>query len=118
MLFDFKNIGNTYLLHESVDFRKGVVGLSYTLYENNYRDYACGDIFIFFSKNRKSLKVLYYSASGFELWQKKLSFLNRYKIPLNLAENHILSKLEFEKLLGGYSILERGFIKNKVSRIV
>ena len=118
MLFNLKNLNQIHLIHKSVDFRKGVVGLNYLLYEQNYQEYNIGEIFIFFSRNRKSLKILYYSKTGFELWYKKLSSFNRYKIPQNLESNHILSKVEFKRLLMGFAILESGFKENKSSKII
>ena len=117
MLFNFKNLQKIHLIHQSVDFRKGVIGLNYLLYEHNYTKYNIGDVFIFFSKNKKSLKILYYAKTGFELWYKKLS-RDRYKIPLGLDKNHILSKEELKKLLCGYSILEKGFCEISVSKII
>lgn len=118
MLFNFRNLGQIHLIREPVDFRKGVTGLNYLLYEQGYQEYDIGEIFIFFSKDRKSLKILYYSRTGFELWHKKLSSRNRYKIPLNLEKNFILSKTEFKRLLMGFTILERGFCDNKISKII
>ena len=118
MLFNFTNLAKIHLLHKSVDFRKGLLGLNYILYEEAYQEYKSGEIFIFFSRNRKSLKILYYCSTGFELWHKKLSGFNRYKIPLDLGSNFILSKRDFRRLLSGYSILERGFEENKTSKIV
>lgn len=117
MLFNFKNLEQIHLIHKSVDFRKGVIGLNYLLYEQGYEEYNIGEIFIFFSKNKKSLKILYYSKTGFELWHKKLS-LKRYKIPSDLNSNHILTKSEFKRLLSGYSILEKGFEEILGSRII
>ena len=118
MLFNINNVSKIHLLHKSVDFRKGLLGLNYILYEESYQEYNIGEIFIFFSRNRKSLKILYYDVTGFELWYKKLSGFNRYKIPLDLGSNFILSKRDFMRLLLGYSILERGFEENKTSKIV
>ena len=118
MFLNINNLAKIHLLCKSVDFRKGLMGLNYYLYEEDYQEYNAGELFIFFSRNRKSLKILYYSVTGFELWYKKLSGFNRYKIPLDLGNNFILSKRDFMRLLLGYSILERGFEENKVSRIV
>ena len=118
MLFNFKNLKQIHLIHKSVDFRKGVTGLNYLLYEQDYQEYDIGEVFIFFSKNRKGLKILYYSKTGFELWHKKLSAFNRYKIPVDLEGNHILSRVEFKRLLMGFTILEKGFTENRVSKII
>lgn len=116
MLFNLKNLSQIHLLHQPADFRKGIFGLNYLLYEQGYKEYEIGDSFIFFSKNRKNLKILYYSKTGFELWHKKLS-IRRYGIPSDLSNNHILTKLEFKRLLSGYSILEKGFEEISGSRI-
>jgi transposase len=118
MLFNLKSLNQIHLIHKPVDFRKGITGLNYLLYEQGHQEYNIGEIFIFFSKNRKSLKILYYSKTGFELWHKKLSSFNRYKIPLNLESNHILSKVEFRRLLMGFTILESGFKENRSSKII
>ncbi len=118
MFLNINNLAKIHLLHKSVDFRKGLMGLNYYLYEEDYQEYNAGEIFIFFSRNRKSLKILYYSSTGFELWHKKLSGINRYKIPLDLGRDFILSKREFRRLLSGFSILERGFEKNKALKIL
>jgi transposase len=117
MLFNLKNLTQIHLIHKPVDFRKGVIGLNYLLYEQGYEEYDIGEIFIFFSKNKKSLKILYYSKTGFELWHKKLS-LKRYKIPSDLSNNHILPKSELKRLLSGYLILEKGFEEIINSRII
>ena len=46
MLFNFKNLAQIHLIHKSVDFRKGVVGLNYLLYEQGYEEYNIGEVFI------------------------------------------------------------------------
>lgn len=118
MFFNFKNLTKIHLISKLADFRKGVIGLNYLLYELGYKEYEIGEVFIFFSKNRKSLKILFYSKTGFELWQKKLSSFNRYKIPLNLENNYVINKLEFKKLLLGFTILEKGFEEVKELKIL
>ena len=117
MFLNFKNLQQIYLIHKSVDFRKGVTGLNSLLYEHNYTEYNIGDVFIFFSKNKKSLKILCYSKTGFELWHKKLA-LEKYKIPANLDKNYLLNKTELKQLLSGYSILEKGFSEILPSKII
>ncbi len=112
MLFNINKVTKIHLLHKSVDFRKGLLGLNYILYEESYQEYNVGELFIFFSRNRKSLKILYYSVTGFELWYKKLSGFNRYKIPLDLGRNSILTLRVIVKFcvledLGGIFYLNR-----------
>ena len=58
MLFNLSMLFLITLISKKVDFRKGVVGLNYVLYENNYKKHKIGDVYIFYSRNYKSLKIL------------------------------------------------------------
>ena len=111
MIFNLHSITKIHLLPKPIDFRKGVIGLSYELCKFNIPNSKSGEIFIFYSKNKKSLKILYHDNLGFELWHKKLiNKGEKYKIPNNLANIELLTKCQFTKLLTGYSILEKGFL--------
>ena len=109
MIFNLKSLTKIQLIHHPVDFRKGVIGLSYELYKHNINSHQPGETYIFYSTNKKSLKILHYNKLGFELWHQKLTLLNRYKIPNKLTSNKIITKSQFVKLISGYTILEQGF---------
>lgn len=62
-----------YLAISPVDFRKQAKGLKKWI-QNEFRmDPFCNAYFIFFSRNRKSLKILYFDGQGSCLFWKTLS---------------------------------------------
>lgn len=58
---------------EPVDFRKGIDGLAAVCRQRLKTDPMSGAVFVFGSRNRKSLKILVYDGQGFFLCQKRLS---------------------------------------------
>lgn len=58
---------------EPVDFRKGIDGLAAVCRQRLQTDPMSGAVFVFGSRNRKSIKVLVYDGQGFFLCQKRLS---------------------------------------------
>lgn len=58
---------------EPVDFRKGIDGLVAVCRQRLLADPMSGVVFIFGSRNRKSIKLLAYDGQGFLLCQKRLS---------------------------------------------
>ena len=58
---------------EPVDFRKGIDGLVAVCRQRLQADPMGGAVFIFGSRNRKSIKLLVYDGQGFLLCQKRLS---------------------------------------------
>jgi transposase len=58
---------------EPVDFRRGIDGLVALCRQRLQTDPMSGALFIFGSRNRKSIKILAYDGQGFLLLQKRLS---------------------------------------------
>ena len=58
---------------EPVDFRRGIDGLVAVCRQKLQADPMSGALFIFGSRNRKSIKILAYDGQGFLLFQKRLS---------------------------------------------
>jgi transposase len=58
---------------EPVDFRNGIDGLVAVCRQRLSADPMSGAVFIFGSRNRKSIKILVYDGQGFILFQKRLS---------------------------------------------
>ena len=85
---------------ESVDMRCGRYRLAAKVKESSLGDPLSGHLFLFFSKNRASVKILYFDVSGFVVWHKVLE-RGRYAIPKNGGE---IDSLEYKCLLEGVSI--------------
>lgn len=58
---------------DPVDFRNGIDGLVAVCRQRLSADPMSGAVFVFGSRNRKSIKILVYDGQGFLLCQKRLS---------------------------------------------
>lgn len=83
-----------YLCREFVDFRKSIDGLS-ALVEEMGLDPFKKYLFVFCSRRRNRLKILYWDLSGFALWYKRLE-KERFHWPKSYAQDVI--ELDSEKL--------------------
>ena len=62
-----------FLAVQPIDFRQGIQGIS-SLCKNKLRqDPMTGHYFIFRNKRKTDIKILFYDAQGFCLFQKRLS---------------------------------------------
>jgi transposase len=93
-----------WLCRQSVDFRKGINGLSILVEEQLSYDPFSGQLFVFINKKRDKIKVLYWERSGFCLWQKRLE-KERFKWPEHLSgEVMTLDGQQLNWLLDGYDL--------------
>lgn len=83
-----------YLCREFVDFRKSIDGLS-ALVEEMGLDVFKRYLFIFCSRRRNRLKILYWDQTGFALWYKRLE-KERFHWPKSYTQAAI--ELDQEKL--------------------
>jgi transposase len=64
---------NIYLANLSVDFRKGIDGLSAIVRNQLEFDPLTGDLFMFYNRSRTTIKILNFDGQGFWLHTKRLS---------------------------------------------
>ena len=74
---------NIYLYSEDIDFRKGIKSLSNLISVNYSNSNLTDSLFIFFSKDKKQVKILEIEEDDIWLYQNKLNnakfvFLNHY----------------------------------------
>lgn len=62
-----------FLSLNSIDFRKQIPGLKKWIQDEMKKNPLSGAYFIFFSKNRKSIKIIHFDGQGMCLYLKKLS---------------------------------------------
>ena len=62
-----------YIYTESIDFRKGIDGISGVCKYKLNKDPFSGAMYIFTNRNRTALKILYYDGQGFWIYHKRLS---------------------------------------------
>jgi len=58
------------------------------------------NLYLFCSKNRKRLKILYWDRNGFVLWLKRLE-VDKFPWPQNNEECNEITKIQFDMLLDG-----------------
>lgn len=95
-----------YLHREPVDFRKAINGLSVIVQEAMALSPFEPGLFVFCNKRRNQLKVLYWDATGFALWQKRLE-RDKFKWPRRHAEAVVvLDHEQWDWLLRGFDIAQ------------
>lgn len=94
-----------YLCRDSVDFRKGINGLSVLVEDTLCLDPFSEHLFVFCNRRRNRVKVLYWERSGFCLWQKRLEKA-RFHWPRKGADEIVtLTSQQLNWLLDGYDIM-------------
>jgi len=101
----------------ATDMRKGINGLSMLAASHEGLDVLDGSLFVFCSKNKKTIKVLYWERNGFALYQKKLE---KEAFLWPKASQHIfeMSLKELRWLLDGLNpVSTHGYKKLKYTSI-
>ena len=103
-MIHWSNKMTVYLHREPVDFRKAINGLSVIVQDEMGLSPFDTAIFVFCNKRRSQLKVLYWDASGFALWQKRLE-KETFKWPSKLTAKTLeLDSEQWRWLLRGFDI--------------
>lgn len=88
-----------YVYRQPCDMRRGFDGLSYLVREYLKEDPLSGHLFLFLSRNRTSLKLLYWDTSGWALWYKRLE-----RGVFTMPEQRELTSAELSCLLEGIEL--------------
>lgn len=98
-LDDFRKI---FIHKTAVDFRKSINGLSEIVQSEMRLDPFAQYLFVFASRDRRKVKMLYWDRTGFALWLKRLEKA-KFPWPKKLDGDVIeLSARELHWLLDGY----------------
>lgn len=104
-----------FLYADRVDFRKSIAGLSLIVEQVMGKDVIQNSLFVFSSRNRDRIKILYWERNGFCLWYKVLE-KERFKWP-DASNAHTISLTgeDLSWLLDGFDIWQPLRIKNYIS---
>lgn len=91
----FADVSAVYLHREPVDFRKSINGLSAIVELSMLQALNTGALFVFCSRSRDKLKILYWDQTGFCLWYKRLE-QDKFKWPKR--DEHAVISLSEEQL--------------------
>lgn len=101
----FTNVPDVYLYRNFVDFRKSINGLSLIVEQQMQLSPLTGSVFVFCSKGRDKLKILYWDQTGFALWYKRLE-RDKFKWPTRLTESAmVLTEQQLHWLLSGFDVV-------------
>ena len=99
-----RKFANVYLHRAPVDGRKMINGLAAIVEGEMGKSPMDGSLFVFTSRRRNTIRLLYWDKSGFALWTKKLEE-ERFRWPSKMAAETIeLSTEQLCFLLDGYDI--------------
>jgi transposase len=82
------------------DMRKQINGLALIASKEISNNIFAGNLFLFCSKSRRHLKILYWDRNGFCLWYKRLE-KDKFPWPKNTNEIKELSTHQLSMLLDG-----------------
>ena len=93
-MISLKSFQGIYLCREFIDFRKSIDGLAAVVEEKGLDPFG-KYLFIFCSRTRSRLKILYWDQTGFALWYKRLE-KEKFHWPKSYAQDVI--EMDAEKL--------------------
>ena len=89
-----------FLIPGITDMRKGIDRLCSMIAEKTEENPLSGAYFLFCSRNRRTVKILYWDRNGFCLWQKRLDD-DKFWWPKNSEEVSKIKAHELRWLLDG-----------------
>lgn len=87
-----------------IDFRKSIDGLAAVAQNVLSLDAHSGQLFVFISRRRDKIKILYYERSGFVLWYKKLAHERFHWPRFDDEKVVVLTTQQLNWLLDGYDL--------------
>lgn len=98
------NLTEVYLCLESVDFRKGINGLSALVESELEMDPFSTRLFVFSNRRRDKIKILYWERNGFCLWQKRLEKERFHWLKMTNYTVATITGQQLNWLLNGYDL--------------
>ena len=108
-----------FMRQHPVNMRKGIDSLFNLVVSESTMSPMTGDVFVFFSKNRQSVKLLKWDTDGFLLYQKRLE-RGSFEMPRKNAETgyYELSWETFNFIMSGVSLESVCFRKRYRTRFM
>ena len=91
------------IYNQPVDMRRAIDGLSTTVAEQLRESPTSGTLYVFYSRGKDKLKVLYWERNGFCLFYKRLE-KGRFQLPAPGSKTMTISKQQLRWLLEGLDI--------------
>ncbi len=106
MILSFSDRYRYFVYHSCCDMRKGYDSLSGIVRNEFLMNPLSGDVFIFFSKGRNKIKILFWQGDGFVIYSKRLE-RGTYEWSLNksVEKYKTISSQQLQFILEGISLL-------------
>lgn len=95
--------GNIWLYNKPIDMRKSIDGLSIVVSEQLNQQPASGDLFVFYSKGKDKIKILFFETNGFCLFYKRLEE-EKFILPNDSSDSKKVTYKQLRWLLEGLDI--------------
>ena len=92
-----------YLYRGTTDMRKGVDSLCGLVRNELGKDPLSGELFIFFCRARKRVKILLWDQDGFALYHKRLE-AGSFEMPEGNAEHQVITAEQLNFVLSGVNL--------------
>ncbi|MBQ0090616.1 MAG: IS66 family insertion sequence element accessory protein TnpB [Prevotellaceae bacterium] len=117
-MFGLENSCRYYMCQHPVNMRKGIDSLFALIQSESPLSPMNGDVFVFFSKNRQSVKLLKWDTDDFLLYQKRLE-RGSFEVPQKNAVTgyYELSWATFSFIMSGVSLESVRFRKRFRTRL-
>ena len=113
MLRDITAVDEIYIVCGRTDMRKSIDGLCAIIKDKLHMDPEGSALYLFCGRRADRIKALLKEPDGFVLLYKRLSVAEgRYRWPRNETEAKRISWKQFDWLMSGLEIEQKGAIKN------
>lgn len=118
-MFSLESNCRYFMCQHPVSMRKGIDSLFTLIQSESPLSPMSGDVFVFFSKNRQSVKILRWDTDGFLLYHKRLE-RGSFEMPRRNADNgyYELPWETFSFIMSGVSLESVSFRKRYRTRFV
>jgi hypothetical protein len=111
-MVDLSKIKKIYLYGNEISFRLGIDGLTSIILNRIPSDDVEGNLYVFFSKDHKQMKIIEYDEKGVWMYQNKL-YHSRFVSPNMQDGNTLIDKKQLEMVLNNLEIIGR---KNRTNK--
>lgn len=91
-----------YVWQGNIDMRMSFDRLSQIVHEKLSKDVIAGGVYLFFSRCRRRVKLLYWDNDGYALWHKRLE-AGSYEVE-RVDECEEITAIDLEKILSGIAL--------------
>ncbi|WP_227715451.1 IS66 family insertion sequence element accessory protein TnpB [Marinobacter sp. 1-3A] len=88
---------------EPTDMRKSFRGLSALVRNQLKHDPLSGQYFVFVNRRKTQMKMLYFTATGYCLWAKRLE-QGQFRVPLSASGQRALTLTDLQLLIDGIEV--------------